>query len=122
MVLGAATLFAVNGTASKMILQAGIAPQQLTLIRAIGAGCGLLLLAAPLPGRRLRLTRRELPLLLALGLTGFFLTPMLYFIGIAHIPVGVALLIEFIAPVFVALWARFGQRHHVRPRLWAGLA
>jgi drug/metabolite transporter (DMT)-like permease len=33
-----------------------------------------------------------------------------------------ALLLEYQAPVLVALWARFGQGEKVRPRLWLGLA
>ena len=47
---------------------------------------------------------------------------MLYFVAIARMPVGIALLFEYTAPLFVALWARFGQRQPVRPRLWVGLA
>ena len=75
------------------------------------------------PGiRRVRVTRRELPLLVAYGLTGFFFVPMLYFVAISHLPVGIALLFEYMAPLLVALWARFGQRQKVKSRLWYGLA
>ena len=124
MVIAGAVLFAVNGTVSKLILQAGIAPQQLTLLRAAGAVATLLALSLALrPGpRRLAVTRRELPLLIAYGLTGFFLVPMLYFVAIARLPVGIALLFEYTAPLFVALWARFAQHQRVRRRLWIGLA
>ncbi|MEO3775660.1 EamA family transporter [Micromonospora sp. B11E3] len=124
MVLGSGVLFAVNGTVSKLVLRAGLNAQQLTLLRALGAVAGLLLLSLVLrPGvRRLRVTPRQLPLLVAYGLTGFFLVPMLYFVAISRLPVGIGLLFEYSAPLLVALWARFGQRHRVRPRLWAGLA
>jgi drug/metabolite transporter (DMT)-like permease len=47
---------------------------------------------------------------------------MLYFVAISRMPVGIALLFEYTAPLLVALWARFGQRRRVRPRLWGGLA
>jgi drug/metabolite transporter (DMT)-like permease len=33
-----------------------------------------------------------------------------------------ALLLEYQAPILVALWARFVQREQVRPQLWLGLA
>ncbi|NBE83775.1 EamA family transporter [Micromonospora rubida] len=124
MVLGSGALFAVNGTVSKLVLRAGLNAQQLTLLRALGAVAGLLLLSLLLrPGaRRLRVTPRQIPLLVAYGLTGFFLVPMLYFVAISRLPVGLGLLFEYSAPLLVALWARFGQRHRVRPRLWAGLA
>ncbi|GAA2391652.1 permease [Catellatospora methionotrophica] len=124
MVTLASLLFAVNGTVSKLILRAGVSAPDLTTLRALGACAGLLALGAALrPGlRRFRITARQLPLLIAYGITGFLAVPMLYFVAIARMPVGVALLFEYTAPLFVALWARFGQRHPVRPRLWAGLA
>jgi drug/metabolite transporter (DMT)-like permease len=124
MVLSSGALFAVNGTVSKLVLRAGFDAPQLTLLRAAGAFTGLLLLSLVLrPGaRRLRVRRAELPLLLVYGLSGFFLVPMLYFVAISRMPVGIALLFEYTAPLLVALWARFGQRRRVRPRLWGGLA
>lgn len=124
MVLGAGALFAVNGTVAKLVLRSGFDAPQLTLLRAAGAFTGLLLLSAVVRGglRRLRVTRREIPLLVAYGVCGFFLVPMLYFVAISRMPVGIALLFEYTAPLLVALWARFGQGHRVRPRLWGGLA
>ncbi len=127
MVIASGVLFAVNGTVSKLILEAdhgAIDAPQLTLLRAVGAWSGLLVLAAVVrPGlRRLRVTRNDLPLLLTYGLTGFFLVPMLYFVAISHLPVGIALLFEYMAPLLVALWARFGQHQRVKRRLWYGLA
>jgi drug/metabolite transporter (DMT)-like permease len=123
MVLLSGALFAVNGTVSKLVLQAGFDAPQLTLLRAAGAFAGLLLLSVLVrPGPvRLRATRREVPLLVVYGLCGFFLVPMLYFVAISRLPVGIGLLFEYTAPLLVALWARFVQRHEVRPRLWAGL-
>ncbi|MFC0529599.1 EamA family transporter [Phytohabitans kaempferiae] len=123
MVLASGTLFAVNGTVSKLVLRAGIEPPQLAFLRAAGAVLGLLAIMLVLGrGRRLAVTRRELPLLIVYGLAGFFLVPMLYFAAISRLPVGIALLFEYTAPIFVALWVRFGQRQPVRPRLWGGLA
>lgn len=124
MVVSSGVLFAVNGTVAKLVLRVGISPLQLTLLRAAGAALGLLALSLLLrPGpRRLRVTARDVPLLVAYGLTGFFLVPMLYFVAIFRLPVGIGLLFEYTAPLLVALWARFAQRHRVRRRLWAGLA
>ncbi len=124
MVIIASVLFAVNGTVSKLILEAGVDAQRLTLLRAVSTWLGLLLILATLPGGlgRLRTTRREMPLLILYGLIGYFLVPMLYFVSIRRLPVGIALLFEYTAPLMVALWARFGQRQRVRRRLWYGLA
>jgi drug/metabolite transporter (DMT)-like permease len=124
MVVVSGVLFGVNGTVSKLILEAGLNSPQLTLLRAVGASTGLFVLAVVVrPGiRRLKVTARELPLLITYGLAGFFFVPMLYFVAISHLPVGIALLFEYMAPLLVALWARFGQRRQVSRRLWYGLA
>jgi drug/metabolite transporter (DMT)-like permease len=124
MVLVAAVLFAFNGTVSKLLIQGGFDAPRLTALRAGGAFLGLLvLILVNRPGiSRLRTTRRELPKLISFGLTGFFLVPMLYFVAISRLPVGIGLLFEFTAPVFVALWVRFGEHQQVRRRLWVGLA
>ena len=123
MVIASGALFAVNGTVSKLVLRAGFDAPQLTLLRAAGACIGLLLLSVLLrPGPvRLKVRRNEIALLVGYGLSGFFLVPMLYFVAISRMPVGIALLFEYTAPLLVALWARFGQRQRVRPRLWGGL-
>ena len=56
------------------------------------------------------------------GLVGVAALQWTYFVAIDRLPVGMALLLEYQAPILVALWARFVQHERVRPRLWAGLA
>jgi drug/metabolite transporter (DMT)-like permease len=46
----------------------------------------------------------------------------LYFVAIQRMPVGIALLFEYTAPLMVALWVRFVQQQPVKSRLWLGLA
>ncbi len=125
MTVAASVLFAVNGTVCKLVLQAGLAPAQLTVVRATGAFAGLMVIILAVGPRRglgrLVLTRRELPLLATYGMAGFFLVPLLYFVAISRLPVGIALLFEYTAPLLVAVWTRFGQGQPVRPRLWGGL-
>jgi drug/metabolite transporter (DMT)-like permease len=121
MVLAAAAIFALNGTVSKLLLKGGFDAPQLTTFRATGAFAGLLLVNLLLRPSRLVVRRKELPLLITFGLAGFFLVPMLYFVAISRLPVGIGLLFEFTAPVFTALWVRFGEREQVRRRLWIGL-
>jgi drug/metabolite transporter (DMT)-like permease len=122
MVVTAATIFALNGTVSKLLLEGGFDAPQLTTFRATGAFVGLLLVNLAAGPRRLKVRKAELPLLITFGLTGFWLVPTLYFVAISRLPVGIGLLFEFTAPAFVALWVRFGQRERVRRRLWVGLA
>ena len=42
--------------------------------------------------------------------------------SIQRLPVGIGLLLEYTAPILVALWARFGQHEQVRSRVWWALA
>ena len=124
MVLAASALFAVNGTVSKLILRTGVSAPDLTTLRALGACAGLIALGAALrPGcADSRSPHGSYRCSSHTASPVFLAVPMLYFVAIARMPVGVALLFEYTAPLFVALWARFGQRRPVRPRLWAGLA
>src|SRR4051812_38017016 len=64
---------------------------------------------------------RLLALVLVHGLVGVALLQWTYFVAIDRLPVGMALLLEYQAPILVALWARFVQHEQVRPRLWLGL-
>jgi drug/metabolite transporter (DMT)-like permease len=45
-----------------------------------------------------------------------------YFVAIDRLTVSMALLLEYQAPVLVALWARLVQKEATHPRLWLGLA
>jgi drug/metabolite transporter (DMT)-like permease len=122
MVLMAATLWAVNGTVSKVLLvSGGVSSQRLTEVRATGAF--LLLLVVLLAFRRssLRVTRRELPFLAVFGVFGLAFVAWLYFVAIERLEIGVALLIQYVAPVLVALWARYVLHEPVRRRIWAAL-
>ena len=121
MVAIAATLFAVNGTVSKVILKSGITADRLTEVRCAGALFGLVLLAAASPRASLRLRLGDLPLLIALGIGGLALVQWSYFYAIARLEIGIALLIQFVGPILVALWARFVFGEHVRQRIWLAL-
>lgn len=121
MVAVAATLFAVNGTVSKVILSSGIDSQQLTEVRCAGALLGLTLIAAATRPSSLRIRRNELVLLVALGVGGLALVQWSYFFAIHRVAIGIALVIQFVGPILVALWARFVYGEHVRRRIWVAL-
>ena len=68
MVAVAATLFAVNGTVSKVILGSGISSEQLAAVRCTGALIGLASIAAATRPRSLRVRTGDVPVLIALGI------------------------------------------------------
>jgi drug/metabolite transporter (DMT)-like permease len=44
-----------------------------------------------------------------------------YNVAINRLPLGIALLLEYLGPVLVVLWVRFARREHVHPRMWPAL-
>src|SRR5918998_6168066 len=119
--LAAAGLFAVNGTVSTLALQAGVPPTWLTAMRCGGAAVGLLAALALVSPARLRVSRREVPFLAVFGVVGVALTQFLYYVAIGRMPVGIALVFEMTAPVFIALYVWLVRHEKVRSRLWLAL-
>ncbi|MET3962147.1 drug/metabolite transporter (DMT)-like permease [Marmoricola sp. OAE513] len=120
-VLGA-TLFTVNAGVSRVALRAGVDAAMLTSIRATFTF--LILLVVALVFRRSSLQRptgRLLVLVLAHGLVGVAALQWTYFVAIDRLPVGMALLLEYQAPILVALYARVVLREQVSRSLWVGL-
>src|SRR5262245_15929981 len=122
MVALAATLFAINGTVSKVILGSGVDSQQLTEVRCAGALVGLMLITLAIRPKALPLRRDELPLVLALGVGGLAIVQWSYFFAIHRLEIGIALVIQFVGPILVALWARFVYHEQLRRRIWFALA
>lgn len=119
--LVASILFALNGTVSKSILLTGIDPERLSQLRVTAAFLILLVFVAITRPARLKLRKKEIPILLAYGILGVAMTQYLYFVSLVYLPVGVALLIEFTAPILVALWMRFAWKEPTRKTVWLAL-
>ncbi|WP_291382502.1 DMT family transporter [Demequina sp.] len=114
----AAALFGLNGSASKVVIAAGLNPAQVTFMRVLATAVlsGAWLAVA---GRRhFAVTRRELAALALLGVGGLAMVQWFYSVAISLLPVGVALLFEYTAVILVALtaWLAFGER--IGARLW----
>jgi drug/metabolite transporter (DMT)-like permease len=118
-----AGLFVLNAGVSRTIQATGLDSMTLTSVRCTGTA---VILLAVIAARRERLTlpktARDLAVILVFGISGVALVQYLYFVALDRLPVGVALLLEFTAPVLVALFARFVYREQVRRRMWLGLA
>ena len=121
MAAGAADLWAVNGTVSKVILASGISSLRLSEVRMTGAVVGFVIVLLAIAPERLKIRRRELPFLVVWGIGGLALVQWLYFLAIHRLEIGIALLIQYIAPVLVALWARYVLHEPVRRRIWLAL-
>jgi len=121
MAITGALAFSVNGSVSKVALESGVDSLSLVLLRCAGAMIAFFTLVLLIAPRRLKVARSEWPLLVVYGVVGVALVQWLYFVAIARLPVGVALLLEFTAPVMVALWVRFVQHQDLGRSLWLAL-
>ena len=117
----ASALFGLAGSVAKIALDAGIDPARLTALRCTGGAVGLLVVLGMTRPALLKVSRRDLPMLVLLALCGAAVIQWLYFVAIDRLPVGLALLLEFTAPLMVALFSRFVLRHRIDRRVWAGL-
>jgi drug/metabolite transporter (DMT)-like permease len=114
-----AFLFAFNGIISKIVLiDDSLSAWRLTQIRTGGAFVLLFLVFFTLRRHELKPTRDELPWLIAFGAVGVVFVQAFYFIAIERMYVGIALLIEFTAPIWILLFLRFVLKKHVPKSLW----
>jgi drug/metabolite transporter (DMT)-like permease len=120
--LSAALLFGINGTVSKVVLQSVDDAARVSQLRVTAAFLLLLVVVAITNRPALRLRRSELGPIAAYGILGVAMTQWLYFVAIERMPIGIALLIEFTAPIMVVLWVRFAWGRPVRNTVWLGLA
>ena len=94
---------------AKPLISAGLSPLQVTWLRLAGAA----LLMLPFAFQHSDVVRRAPKLLLGYGLFAIAGVQGFYFAAIASIPVGVALLIEFLGPLIVLGYVRFVLRRPV---------
>ncbi|MGW7659120.1 EamA family transporter [Streptomyces sp. NPDC054756] len=107
--IGSAIAFGGSGVAAKPLIEAGLDPLHVVWLRVAGAALVML----PLAVRHRALVRRRPALLAGFGLLGVAGVQAFYFASISRIPVGVALLVEYLAPALVLGWVRFVQRRPV---------
>ncbi|MEO3977421.1 DMT family transporter [Streptomyces sp. CAU 1734] len=115
--LVSALAFGGSGVAAKPLIEAGLDPLHVVWLRAAGAALFML----PLAWRHRDLVRRKPALLLGFGLLAVAGVQAFYFASISRIPVGVALLVEYLGPALVLGWIRFVQRRPVTRAAAAGV-
>lgn len=119
-----ASAFGLSGALGRGLMDSGWSSGAAVLARVL---VGAVVLVPPALSRlrgRWYALRRGLPLICAYGIVAVAGCQLAYFNAVAHLPVGVALLIEYTAPVLVVgwLWARHGQRPGRLTVIGAGVA
>lgn len=122
--LGAAlfssAIFGLSGSFAKALLESGWTPGAAVTVRLTGAALILAIPAVPaLHGRWHQLKDNWLTILM-FGLIGVAACQLFYFNAVARLSVGVALLLEYLAPVIIVLWLWAASRKRPRPLTIAG--
>ncbi|MFD9565186.1 DMT family transporter [Streptomyces sp. NPDC059994] len=116
--LASAFSFGGSGVAAKPLIEAGLDPLHVVWLRVTGAALVML----PVAWRHRSLLVRRPALLAGFGLLAVAGVQACYFAAISRIPVGVALLVEYLAPALVLGWVRFVQRRPVTRAAAIGVA
>lgn len=118
--LFSSAVFGLSGSFAKALLEAGWSPGAAVTARLTGAA---LLLAVPaataLRGRWHQLPDNWVTILL-FGLIGVAACQLFYFNAVARLSVGVALLLEYLAPVIIVLWLWVASRKRPRALTFGG--
>jgi drug/metabolite transporter (DMT)-like permease len=112
-----AVTFGFSGLPAKVAYDAGFTPVQVTAVRIVLTAVVLLAFVAPFTGLP---KLSDWRLVLGYAVLGVIGSPLLYFVAVSRIPVGVAMVLEFLAPVLVALWIRFVRRTRLPASMWWG--
>lgn len=113
--LVSASSFGLAGPFARGLMNAGWSPASVVAVRVLVAAVVLLPIALTQLGGDWDLLRRNASFITAYGLVAVAGTQLAYFNAVAHMQVGVALLIEYTAPIPVVLW--LWLRHRQRPGL-----
>lgn len=107
-----ALLFSTSGILAKPLLESGWSSGAAVLVRIGGAALVMLVPTLILISRSPRVVGTNWRYLLAYGLFPIAGAQLGFYSAIRTLPVGIALLIEYLAPVYVVawLWLRRGQR------------
>lgn len=110
--IGSSAAFSTSGSLAKSLIDAGWSPAAAVIVR---VGVAAVVLAIPaavsLRGRR-HVVREARWVMLAYGVLAVAGAQLCYFNAIQHLPVGVALMLEYMGTVLVVvwMWVRRGQR------------
>ncbi|GGM37158.1 membrane protein [Longimycelium tulufanense] len=112
-----------SGPFGKALITAGMSPVQAVWVRIAGSALVLVPVVVLLGRASWDVVRRNLPALVLYGLLAVAGVQGFYFLAVSRIPVGVALLLEYLAPVLIVLWVRFVRRSPVpRSAAWGAAA
>jgi drug/metabolite transporter (DMT)-like permease len=113
--------FAAGGVAAKVLREADLDAFRLTQIRITSAALILLIIALLKGKKQLYAKRSEIKDLVLFGVIGIAVVNSFYYFALKYLYVSVALIIEFTAPIWIALYLRFVKKKNISRTAWIGI-
>ena len=113
--------FAAGGVAAKVLREANLDAFRLTQIRITSAALILLIIALIKGKKQLAVKRSEIKDLVLFGVIGIAVVNSFYYFALKYLYVSVALIIEFTAPIWIALYLRFVKKKNISRTAWVGI-
>lgn len=112
-ILVGATLWGISSVVAKSLFNIGLPPAELILVRLTLATLILLIVLLSYKRRRIVISIRDLPYFFILGCVAITGMQFFYYYAISKIHVGPAILLQYLQPVWVSLYAFLFQKEPV---------
>jgi len=120
--LTAALLFGLNASTTKVIIQSGMSAEQVVFIRSLFSAVIALSWALIANRSELKVNKNMIPRLILLGIVGVGALQWTYSLAVVMLPVGIALLIEYTAVLWVPIILMLFFKERVKNQIWLGAA
>jgi len=120
--LAAALLFGLNASTTKVVMDAGVSPEQIVLFRSLATAliaAFVMLLTRP---QSFKVKAAEWKFIIAFGIIGVALMQWAYSNAVKNLPVGIALLVEYTAIIIVPVASLVLFKERPKKKLWLGVA
>ena len=114
-------MWALNGSLARYLLEDGVGALRLSQLRSAGSWVILLLVLLATRRDLVRVERRHLPALAFLGTAGLAAVHAFYFLAIDRLQIGVALTIQYLAPLVLLVWLRARHGRRLSGGLWGAV-
>ncbi|MGH3676110.1 MAG: EamA family transporter [Mycobacterium sp.] len=120
--VGSAFTFGMSGPFAKALMEAGWTPTAAVIARLAGGALVMAIFATVVKPDWFREAMRHGRIVIAYGLIPIAGAQLCYYNAVAHLSVGVALLLEYIAPILVVGWLWATTRRRPRNMTLVGVA
>lgn len=120
--VGSAFTFGMSGPFAKSLMEAGWSPTAAVTARLAGGALVMGIFATIVKPDWIREARRHARVVIAYGLVPIAGAQLCYYNAVSHLSVGVALLLEYTAPILVVGWIWATTRRRPRGMTLAGVA